>query len=181
MLLADFFRYCRAILPILSVAVSLYIIVLTSNSFWLNVAGPGHLVLSVFWFISSLLCLISSFYILTKNRKQDKNRYLLWFIISLTFGTIYLYITSSTRRLEYISILHSYVTYEASEGLQNIFIHQYPFPYMQEGFIYSRTLESHDIVLTVLLLWIVLTIILEKFSGTIISFLGEDLLPNSIQ
>ena len=181
MLLSDFFRYTKAFLPVLPVGASFYVMIITSNSFWLNIVGYLHFILSIIWFIFAIFCTKFSVDTLTKNSRKTRNQFKLFYIITLFLGLIYLYITSSTRRLEFIMKMQSYISSGIDSSLLEIFNGVYPMQHMKNDFIYTRTLESHDIALTLLLVWVVLTFILGKYSGTILSFLGEEILPNSIQ
>lgn len=181
MLLVNFFRYFRALLPVLPLVFSFYLIILDSNSFWLKIVGPGQIILSIFWCISSIFCLKISFTKLIKRTRRSRNIFYVVYCITLVFGVIFLFVTSSTRRLEFISKMNSFLNNAASSELATIFTHVYPVVHMQQDFIYRRTLEAHDIALAILIIWVAMTFVLEYFSDTIISFLGEDILPNSIQ
>lgn len=180
MLLAKLFRLLKSFLPLIPLCSCLYLIIIYSDSFWTIIAGLGHLIISILWGLSSLFCLYNSYALYKKKNNRTQGNFVFSMLLTISFGLILIYFTTSQKRLEYIYRMRTYMSLDSSEYLKNIFNTVYPAVHIQDFFIYRRTLEVHDILLAILLIWIVLTVVCEKYSDTIIIFLGEDILPNSI-
>ncbi|EAY14594.1 hypothetical protein TVAG_393210 [Trichomonas vaginalis G3] len=180
MLLAELFRLLKSLLPVIPLFSCLYLLIIYGNSFWNVIAGYCHLILSILWGLSSLFCLWTSIKLYKKRNSRTKGNFVFAVLITISFGLMLIYQTTSQKRQEYISKMQVFLSLDSSSSLNTIFTTVYPATHIQEFFIYRRTLEAHDALLAILMIWIVLTIILEKYSDSIIIFLGEDILPNSI-
>lgn len=167
----------RSLLPLLFTGLSVYLIILYSSDFWRAVAGYLHLSLAIILFILSVLTLNFSFIYMKKPLERNLVNLVFSGVLCLVVCGVFLFITTPTQRRIYVLKLE--ILFDSlNSQYQAIFNETYPTVNLRQGFLYTRTIEVHDSIMSILMFWFVLTGISYYKENFIISSLGEDRLPS---
>ena len=164
-------QYSRLLSPLIGVGLGVYLLVIFSNSYWLQIIGGAHLALAFFLFLCSILSFAFALILLIKACKPRFPLFVSLYDASIAvdifFVLVILYETSVKRQQEFDYWLGTYLTENNTTTVVSDFMARYQDENAQQSFVRQRTVFAHDVVLILSCFWFIIfgvfTIGIETF------------------
>ena len=176
MKLRDALWHIRALIGLPMLIYSIYLICIYQTYYWSEIAGFVYITFSSFICISCLLTIILS-YIYYANPENNYPYYYFSTTFGIVFSLVLTYFTTDTKRFECSDFLSSYLSNEANVGFLNQFHFEYHTSADQDFFVNTRTIQVHDALICLIVIWPCLFYVFHSFYNTLEKMLPPELKP----